>query len=430
MEKLTAENTKLLEENTKLRHRLAAYENPHTPPSKRRYPITRHQTLGGPRYPGRPTGHRGNTRPRPKPDLVKAPEWKNKCKGCGAPLGEPSSVNHTIVEEISNPSPKQVIDFLEFKWECGACSSSTVSRHPDCPPEGRFGRNVLVQATLMKYEERLPHRKVCETLDRTYGLSITPATAFDITRRVSDWLRPEYLRIQGRIRSADVVIVDETGARVDGVLHWMWVFTTRSETLIVVRKSRGKRVLTEVLGEGFDGVIVCDGWRAYPSYTGRIQRCWAHLLREAKYLAERNDEAVPVSEALHDLYDGLRRWAVDKPPPWEALRLAGEARALMMDLAGRPYESVEVRRFAVKIRNGIDYWFTFLTMLGVEASNNRAERALREHVVQRKIMGCFRNGKGTGIYETVMIVLATWKQQGRDLSQTLGTTLTQEWNKS
>ncbi len=61
-------------------------------------------------------------------------------------------------------------------------------------------------------------------------------------------------------------------ARVDDVLHWTWVFTTESETLIVVRKSRGKLVLTEVLGEALDGVIVCDGWRAYPAYTGRMQR--------------------------------------------------------------------------------------------------------------------------------------------------------------
>ena len=166
------------------------------------------------------------------------------------------------------------------------------------------------------------------------------------------------------------------------------------------------------------------------SYTCRIQRCWAHLLREARYLAERNDEAGSLSEALHGLYGGLRRWAVDKPPPWEAERLVGEARALMMEWAGRPYESVVVRRFAVKIMNGLDHWFTFLVVPGVEATNNRAERALREHVVQRKIMGCFRNGKGTGIYETVMSVLSSWKQQGRDLPQTLSETLTQEWNKS
>ena len=98
--------------------------------------------------------------------------------------------------------------------------------------------------------------------------------------------------------------------------------------------------------------------------------------------------------------------------------------------AGKSYESEGVRRFAGKMMNGMDHWFTFLAVPGVEPTNNRAERALRESVVQRKIMGCFRNGKGTWIYETVMTVLSTWKQQGRDLSKTLGETLTQEWTKS
>jgi len=362
--------------------------------------------------------------------VVKKPDWKERCTRCGTPLGEPSHVHHNIIEEISNPAPKQVIDFLEFGWECPECGISTTARHPDSPPSGRFGRNVLVQATLMKYEERLPHRKVSEALDRTYGLRVTPATVLDITRRVSDWLRPEYVRILRRIRAAGVVYVDETGAKVDGILHWTWAFTTGSETLIAVRKSRGSKVLEEILGEDFDGVIVCDGWKAYPCFTDGIQRCWAHLLREARYLAERVDEAGPLSEALHRLYGGLSCWAVDKPPPEEAMRLAGEARALMEDWAGRLYEDEEVRRLAAKIRNGMDYWFTFLVVPGVEPTNNRAERALRESVVQRRIMGCFRNGKGTKIYETVMTVLATWKQRGLDLSQTLGETLSREWANS
>ena len=79
------------------------------------------------------------------------------------------------------------------------------------------------------------------------------------------------------------------------------------------------------------------------------------------------------------------------------------------------------------MRKGMDHGFTFLMVPGVASTNNRAKRALREHVVQRRIIDCFRNGKGTGIYETV---LASWKQQGRNLSKTLGETLTQEGTKS
>jgi transposase len=433
---LQEENTRLREkiaaleqENTELRRRLAAHENPHTPPSRRLiYPKPRPQT--GPRYPGRPRGHPGSTRPRPQPDQVVEPPRKERCTRCGSPLGEPSHVGHRIVEEISNPAPRQVLDYLEYEYECTECGTYTSSRHPDCPPVGRLGRNALVQATLMKFEERLPHRKAAEALERTYGLQVTPATVLDVTRRVAWWLLPEYHRILQRIRASPVVYVDETGARVDGRRYWIWVFTTETDTLIVVRKSRGKRVLKEVLGEGFTGVIVCDGWRSYPGFTDLIQRCWAHLLREADCLAENVEEAGPLAEALHRLYDRVKIWAVDKPPPEVAALLALEGKKEMATMAGMHWAVERTRRFTGKVMNGLDYWYTFLAVEGCEPTNNRAERALRESVVQRRIMGCFRNGKGTWIYGTVMTVLLTWKQQGRDLPQALSETLTQEWNKS
>lgn len=425
---LQEHTNKLEQENNELRRRLAAYDNPHTPPSLRRYPARR--VIGGPRFPGRPRGHIGITRPRHQPDRVVSPPRRDHCTGCGSRLGEPSFVGHRYVEEISNPAPRQTVDYLEYRYKCTECGQHAVSRHPDCPPMGRLGLNVLVQATLMKFEMRLPHVKASEALERTYGLKVSPATVLDITHRVAGWLWPEYMRILSRIRASPVVYVDETGARVDGCRYWIWVFTTETDALIVIRRSRGKRVLKEVLGKGYGGVIVCDGWSSYPNYADLIQRCWAHLLREADWLAEHVDEARAFAEALHRMYDELCCWAVDKPPPEAAALLAEESKREMVALALGPYESEEARRFAGKVMNGLDHWFTFLMVPGVEPTNNRAERALRECVVQRKIMGCFRNGKGTWIYETVMTVLSTWKQQGRDLSQALGEALTQEWTKS
>lgn len=392
------------------------------------YP-SRKCTNGGKRFPGRPKGYPGKTRPVPKPDVVKMPEWK-KCPQCGAPLGGPLCVSHYIREEISNPSPKMTIDFLELEGKCDACGAHVVARHPDCPPDGRLGKNALVQTTLLKFEERLPHRKVCETLDRVYGLSVTPAMVLDITRRVSDWLRPEYEKIVERIRGATVVYVDETGEHVDGKKHWLWCFITDLDTLVIVKRTRGKRVIEEVLGKDFQGTIVCDGWRPYPSFTSRIQRCWAHLLREAKCYAEHVNEANPLSKALHQLYDDLKTSMEDDPPPGERARLVSNAKRRLRYWLKKRYRSEEVKKLVGKVRNGFDHWFTFVTTPGVEPTNNRAERALREHVVQRKIIGTFRNGKGTRIYETIMTMLATWKQRGLNPAQTLAESLTVAWAKS
>ncbi|SIS19124.1 Transposase IS66 family protein [Natronorubrum thiooxidans] len=66
-------------------------------------------------------------------------------------------------------------------------------------------------------------------------------------------------------------------------------------------------MLEDVLGEDFaeDSTLSCDGWSAYPSYHTKLQRCWAHLLREAEYVAERYAEAERLSVELHALHDDL-----------------------------------------------------------------------------------------------------------------------------
>ena len=61
--------------------------------------------------------------------------------------------------------------------------------------------------------------------------------------------------------------------------------------------------------------------------------------------------------------------------------LAGEARREMEAWAGRGYGSEKVGGFAVKMGNGMGYWFTFLTVPGVGLTDDRAGRALRESVV-------------------------------------------------
>lgn len=100
------------------------------------------------------------------------------------------------------------------------------------------------------------------------------------------------------------------------------------------------------------------------------------------------------------------------PPPEIREKLLHNAEVTLKRWLKRGYGSEKVEKLIGKIENGFDYWFTFVTHPGVESTNNRAERTLREHVVQRKIVGTLRNRKGTSIHERIMTVLATWAQQG------------------
>ena len=391
-----------------LQRRLERYENAHTPPSLR-WKTAKPKKLGGGKV-GRPRGHEGVTRPQATPTET-VPLKLKKCPHCSSRLGKPVKVESRIIEEIPEPRPVKVTEFLVHHYECKSCGEHVAASDSRCPREGVFGPRTLAHITLLKYHGRLPHRKVCETLEREFGLMVSPATVLDVTRRVSDSLQQEYRRVRDKIRASKVVYVDETGFKVGGVNFWLWVFTTESETLAVIRQSRGKKVLKEVLGKTYDGVIVSDGWRSYSNYASRNQRCWAHILREVRHVADKHMEARPLCRALHRLYNKLVKVLETEPPPEKRKRLHAKALATLRYWNNNEHATEKVVKLADKIKTASKSMLTFVLCPGVESTNNRAERALREHVVQRKIIGTLRNSKGTRIHETVMTMLATWKQR-------------------
>jgi len=426
IKQLRAENEQLKREIELLKEyikdleaRLAKYENAHTPPSLRRgRNRTRDQKCRDQGKPGQKIGHEGVTRPQAKPDR-QVEVTADRCPNCGAELGIPIRIESKIIEEIPDPQPIIVTEYRIAHYSCPSCHREVIANDSDCPSEGRFGNNTIAQTTLLKYADRLPHRKIREALRRMHGLDISPAAILDLTRRAADAVQSQYDAILHRIREAPVLYVDETSIAVQGKLHWIWTFASISETYFAIRKSRGTKVLSEVLTEKFEGIIVCDGWRSYPKFTNDLQRCWAHLLRESKDLAEKIEEAVPLHKALKELYEELKSKLDCDPPPEVRRTIWSAAKAVLQHWIQKEYASDKVRKLIGKISNGFEFWLTFILHPGVEPTNNRAERALREHVVLRKIVGTLRNGKGTMIHETIMTVLATWEQCGLNKLQML-----------
>ncbi len=418
-EQLKRENELLKAKISELEARLAKYENAHTPPSLRRGRNRKKDPdKNNNGKPGQKIGHKGVTRAYATPDR-QVEVTADLCPDCGTELGNPFRIESKIVEEIPEPQPIVVTEYKIAHYKCPCCRKEVVAVDSSHPHEGKFGNNAIALATLLKYEDRLPHRKVQNTLKRLYGMKISPATIFDLTRRAADAVRPEYDAILSKIRDSPILYVDETSIHVQGEKHWIWTFATPSETFFVIRKSRGMKVLVEVLMRRFKGIIVCDGWKPYAKFTKRLQRCWAHLLRESKDLAEKFDEAIPLHKTLKELYESLTKVLENDPPPEVQMNLWHLAREKLQQWIVKEYFSEKVRKFIGKISNGFEYWFTFVIHPGVEPTNNRAERALRPQVVLRKILGTLRNDKGTSIHERIMTTLATWRQNGQDSLQML-----------
>ena len=62
---------------------------------------------------------------------------------------------------------------------------------------------------------------------------------------------------------------------------------------------------------------------------------------------------------------------------------------------------------------------TFLKHPGVESTNNRGERSLREAVVIRKIVGTLRNREGADALARFLSVIGTWKLKSKDPAEKL-----------
>ncbi len=85
-------------------------------------------------------------------------------------LGDPFSVETKVIEEIPEPQPVIVTEYTIAHYACPHCQKEVVATDASCPKEGIFGNNTIAQAALLKYEDRLPHRKIQNALMRQYGL--------------------------------------------------------------------------------------------------------------------------------------------------------------------------------------------------------------------------------------------------------------------
>jgi len=417
-EKLEQKDERIEELETRLRK----YENPHTPPSKRRSgtdesPTSQDdedddvRTDGG--TPGRKNGHDPEWRSKADPD-EEVEVTCDCCPECGRHFDESVGVSPRFVEEIPDPQPPEVTQYNRHCYQCDSCGTETVATHPDCPDEGQFGVNVIAQSALSRYDYRLPYRKIADRFEQLHGLELSGASAWHATERAARAGRCEYEQIRCQIQQADVVHIDETGIKRDGEQAWIWTFTTENHTLYAVRESRGSDVPAEVLGEDFAGTVICDGWTAYPAFSDNLQRCWAHILREAEDAADKQSEGKPIYDSLKQLYVALQTRLESDLTIRERAELQRVARRELESLIERSVPDGPVATLIRKIEGGLDHWLTFVGEPAVSPTNNAAENALREPVVLRKLIGTLRNDRGMFVHETVLSLLATWRQQGRN----------------
>ena len=418
-EERAREIERLRRENAELRRRLRVHENPNVPPSvqnqapgySRKRPLTLPEAR---KKPGAKRGHPGTTRGSPTPDETKV--WAaQRCGNCRSSrlkdLGE-----ETTYETGMIPATTKVTKHRQHRYRCADCGEETLAKPTDGRQPTEWGPHLQAEMVLGKVLDRLPYRKLIARMVRSGGevLRMSPATAQAIVGRASEQLGGEEQAILRRLRASPFVHVDESIFRVDGVRQWIWVFVTEEDLLLVIRDSRARDVVDEVLGKEYGGKIVCDGWKAYLGWV--LQRCWAHLLRYGKEGAEKSAEGKRLYAELGGLYEKLTRNLEAASARARARRLRKGTRGLerlLRKFGGN--EDAAVQKVVTYLQNGMGWWLTFLETPGMEATNNRGERGLREAIVIRKIIGTLRNSRGAQAFTRLLSVLGSWTLKGQDV---------------
>jgi transposase len=233
-------------------------------------------------------------------------------------------------------------------------------------------------------------------------------------------LEPTYEALIEGVRASRAVAPDETGWRINGQKAWLWAFAGEDVTVYLIASGRGYEHAAEILGEDFSGVLERDGWAPYRRFTGaKHQTCAAHLLRRTSELiadSVAGQARVPhaarriLKDAL-SLRDQRDRDVIDADE--FGLKVTDLNERTDKLLAMRPTHEPN-RRLLGHLATEREHLFTFLTEPGVQATNWRAEQALRPAIVNRKSWGGNRTTNGARTQQITMSVIRTARQQNID----------------
>ena len=396
-------------------------------------PFSRREAKAHPQKPGRKAGKKyGRRYHRPIPDqvdeIVEVP-LPDHCPRCGGGLQESETVS-----QFQTEIPEPRVERIEFRIQvgrCRRCRRRVQGRHPRQTSDAlgsaasQLGSRALALATQLNKGLGLPYGKTATVLREAFGLQVSRAGLCQALARVAQKAEPSYQALVEQIRGSPSVTPDETGWRVGGQLWWMWAFSTSQVTVYSIQPGRGFEQAAAVLGKDFDGFLVRDGWGIYRQFLKALhQSCLAHLLRRCREMivvAGKGEAELPRTvQAI--LQQALQLRARREQGQISASGLAvtrGRIEARLDRSLQRGYRSPRNRRLANHLLREREALFTFLSCPGLEATNWRAEQAIRPMVVTRKVWGGNRTTQGARTQSVLVSILQTCRQQFRSVSPLL-----------
>jgi transposase len=358
------------------------------------------------------------------------------CRGCGEKLsGNDAAPLRHQVTDIPEIKPF-VIEYQRHRLTCECCGVTTCGSLPEGVPSGMTGMRLVSLATMLMVLFRQSKRRVSLFCETALGVKVSPGLVVKWQTLATSATRPAYDELVKQLPSEMSANVDETPTKEANSNAWIWTVVTPKYTGCTVRLTKARSVITELLGAAYRGTVSSDRAKMYDCFE-RHQWCWAHLKRDFEALAQSTHRGAKqigtkLVEFTRELFHNWHRARDGTIGRRSFLKHHHRLYAEFHETfdAGTRSSDRAAAGLCANLFHGFENLWPFANdpALQIEPTNNAAERALRHPVIWKQLSFGTQSASGSRFVETLLSVVETCRQQGRDVLQFLHKSLTAKLN--
>lgn len=275
-----------------------------------------------------------------------------------------------------------------------------------------IGPNLAALIIFLAFRMRLSRERIKEFLQVWCGLSVATGTIDNCIRESAFSLLPVYMQLLLLLPQEPLVHADETPWNENGIVPWLWVFTSATITVFVIGK-RTQAVALGVLTAEFAGWLMSDGLLLYRIFRNRL-RCLAHLIRKAQGLYESLTEearefGLAALAMLLVVFSYLKgACSLEYVQQWLAVFRE------YCELAKQTAVHGGTRALAGEFLSDWDAIWRVVEHPELPATNNEGERALRHWVIARLLSHGTRTPDGSQAVAVLASIIETCRKRGVD----------------
>lgn len=384
------------------------------------------------RRPGKQPGDEGHHLAQvPHPDEI-VPHRPRCCPACEGDLSDAEVIDVERRQVFEVPKVRaHVTEHQMLKVRCRCGCETKAPPPPEATAPACYGPGVRALAVYLSVYQHVPYDRLAEIFADVLNMAVSVGAIKTMVAEAGGGLGLFLDVVRDLLCDAPAVHFDETGARVEGSLHWVHVVCTSLYTLLYCHKRRGTVALNDgAIIEKMSGVAVHDGYASYRTYEVVHGLCNAHHVRELQGVLEHFGQ-----EWAGQMIDLL----LDAKEAVEAARARGAKRLDAKTLHSirvrygklvqkgwaaneQPSEAAEGKWYQNKATNLLerldsyrDDVMRFAVDFNVRWDNNQAERDIRMTKLQQKISGSWRTKTGADDFCAIRSYVSTMKKHGIDV---------------